>query len=197
MHSPNVEHLTERARALLKHLTPDTYTRLLVRHEPVEPKKPIDELRTLSNDDLFATAVKRADEASCVLAGLFLLFDQLDLAHRLVQELSSAGGSFWHAIMHRREGDFSNSKYWYARCANHPALGSITQAASPLVKQIGLRGWSGPAMVDLVEDVADRPSDPRHAIAIELQQLEWRMLFEHCVRAAVIPSPSGRGGSLK
>jgi hypothetical protein len=30
--------------------------------------------------------------------------------------------SFWHAIMHRREGDFWNSKYWYARCRNHPAL---------------------------------------------------------------------------
>src|SRR5208282_3154263 len=50
------------------------------------------------------------DNGSAMLAGLWLWHDGLDESHRISQGLSSPAGSFWHAIMHRREGDFSNSK---------------------------------------------------------------------------------------
>jgi hypothetical protein len=58
-----------------------------------------------------------------VLSALWLWHDYLDESHIISQKIDTPTGSFWHAIMHRREGDFSNSKYWYARCADHPALG--------------------------------------------------------------------------
>ena len=37
-----------------------------------------------------------------------------------------------------------------------------------------------------VEAVHDTPDDPRHSVAVQLQQLEWRVLFEHGTRAAVV-----------
>src|SRR5262245_30305459 len=73
-------------------------------------------LERMAADEIFALPPVRADDARCVLAGLWLLHDELDRAHGIVQEVGSESGSFWHAIMHRREGDFSNSRYWYARC---------------------------------------------------------------------------------
>src|SRR5947207_15523927 len=78
-------------------------------------------------------AVRNEADADAMLAGLWLWHDWLDESHTLSQSLVSATGSFWHAIMHRREGDFSNAKYWYARCRTHPALRVIAVGAAPIL----------------------------------------------------------------
>lgn len=52
-------------------------------------------------------------------SGLWLLAGDLDRSHIISQDDHSPEGSFWHAIMHRREGDFSNSKYWFRRVGDH------------------------------------------------------------------------------
>jgi hypothetical protein len=96
------------------------------------------------------------------IGATWLWHDFLDEAHKIAQDDESAEGSWLHAIVHRREGDFSNSKYWYARCS----------ALAP----------DGRALVDLVESVHDKPDDPRHTTAVAQQRAEWRGLFKHCVR---------------
>ena len=39
-----------------------------------------------------------------------------DAAHRVVQEYNNATACWIHAVLHKIEGDESNSRYWYARC---------------------------------------------------------------------------------
>jgi len=53
-------------------------------------------------------------------AALWLYADDLDRSHTLSQSLENPTGAYWHGIMHRREGDFSNSHYWMRRCSEHP-----------------------------------------------------------------------------
>jgi hypothetical protein len=38
-----------------------------------------------------------------------------DQAHIIVQELGSPMAAWIHAVLHKIEGDESNSRYWYAR----------------------------------------------------------------------------------
>lgn len=38
-----------------------------------------------------------------------------DEAHRIAQSISTAGGSWVHAYLHRKEGDRWNAAYWYRR----------------------------------------------------------------------------------
>ena len=129
--------------------------------------------------------------AAAMLAGLWLWHDGLDESHRISQNLSDRTGSFLHAIMHRREGDFGNSKYWYARAAGHPALATLGAQAPGMVHslpadksllRIIINGFDPAALVDLVEKVADKPGDSLHRAAVALQQLEWRILFDYCWR---------------
>jgi hypothetical protein len=150
-------------------------------------------LSGVSPRELVVGTFRRETDAKALLAALWLYHDCLDEAHAIVQALETPSGSLWHAILHRREGDFSNAKYWYARCADHPALPTLSvQAAAQLnpmpadksLLKITMNGWSGPAFVDLVEAVHRNPDDARHRVAVALQQLEWRVLFDHCTRAA-------------
>jgi len=53
-------------------------------------------------------------------AGLLLYLDEMDMSHSISQGISSSLGSWWHAMMHRREGDFWNSHYWLDRACGHP-----------------------------------------------------------------------------
>lgn len=183
--------LSELGYDLLRINQPAAYTRLVVRGNGTP--EALQALRGVAPEQLVAKPLASPDDARAMLAGLWLWHDWLDESHVISQSLHSATGSFWHAIMHRREGDFSNSKYWYARCAQHPVLTSMGPFAGDLLNHLPadkslLRlirsGWDPDAFVDLSEELHERPTDARHAVAVRLQQLEWRLLFEHCTRLA-------------
>lgn len=153
-------------------------------------------LEMLQPDQLLSVPVQSMPDARAMLAGLWLWHDWLDESHAIAQSLHDATGSFWHAITHRREGDFGNSKYWYDKVGSgHPALAAIGQHVGAAVNHLpadkswlrllsGAGGWSPHAFVDLVEEVSSRPAEPRLAAVVAIQRIEWQILFDHCVRRA-------------
>ena len=70
--------------------------------------------------------------AACCLSGLWLWHDFLDESHQLSQDLHSTEGSYWHGIMHRREPDYSNAKYWYRRFGDHPIFPELLEQAQAI-----------------------------------------------------------------
>ncbi|MBI1923612.1 hypothetical protein HYR99_05125, partial [Candidatus Poribacteria bacterium] len=70
-------------------------------------------IQKASPDALFdGQPVKDATLASAVQSGLLLWNDALDISHTISQRIENTTGSYWHGIMHRREPDYSNAKYW-------------------------------------------------------------------------------------
>jgi len=120
------------------------------------------------------------DMAQVCLAGVWLLHDFLDDSHSICQNIDTPSGSFWHAIMHRREGDFSNAKYWFRRVGEHPVFEPLAQqvlsqpvAAAALV----LDGrWDPFLMVDACHAGSN--------FCFDVQQWEWELLFAHCYAEA-------------
>ena len=45
---------------------------------------------------------------------------RLDDAHAIVQDIDSPEAAYWHGILHRAEGDYWNSKYWFRQAKGLP-----------------------------------------------------------------------------
>jgi len=104
-------------------------------------------------------------QCPALVAGLWLYIDELDRSHTISQDLKDATGSFWHGIMHRREGDFSNSHYWFRKAGVHPAMRNIPD-------------YDAHAFIDEVEQQhADNP-----APLLDRQRREWAALFAWCAQ---------------
>jgi hypothetical protein len=69
---------------------------------------------------------------SLVRAGALWLHGFLDDSHQIVQKNSSAEASYWHALMHRSEGDFGNSIYWFGKVGKHPVYVALRQEVEKL-----------------------------------------------------------------
>lgn len=59
--------------------------------------------------------LRESVDTDAVTSGLWLLAGELDRSHDLSQQLKTPQGSFLHGVMHRREGDYGNAKYWFHR----------------------------------------------------------------------------------
>jgi hypothetical protein len=138
--------------------------------------------------------VRHRDLARACLAGLWLYHDFLDEAHRISQSLHGREGSYWHGIMHRREGDFANAKYWFRRVGRHPIHETLNLSARALAREAGAdpfdrasSSWNPAAFVDLCAAGCAEQSGAADLYQ-RVQQREWQLLFDFCYRRA-----SGRG----
>ena len=140
-------------------------------------------------------------DAAAFLAGLWQMNDFLDISHEHSQSVegqgTSAAGDYWHAIMHRREPDASNSKYWFRRVGDHPIFSELGERAGMVLSehspetdtlrhQLTPGGrWDPFAFVDFCEEAA-RSNDPQLVeLAERLQWLEMLLLLKSTHQDAV------------
>jgi len=128
------------------------------------------------------------------ISALWLWHDFLDESHQISQQLDDASGRYWHAIMHRREPDFANSKYWFHRVGEHPVFAPLRAAASELARAgptdaqsaylVGQTSWDPLRFVDLCAS-AVRHSAPNERLCRRIARVEWQLHFDDCFRRAV------------
>lgn len=132
--------------------------------------------------------------AQCCISGLWLLYDFLSESHTLSQGLHTTEGNYWHALMHRREPDAWNSKYWFDRVGQHPIYPNLATAAREECAALGMssgdfrtlataRSWNAGAFVDLCEEVRGSGHDGE-TLCRRIQQREWKLLFHYCWQMA-------------
>jgi len=127
----------------------------------------------------FGVRLRDRSAATACLSGLWLYHDFLDESHSISQDLATPEGSFWHAILHRREPDPSNSKYWWRRVGQHPVLDQLRERAP----EVGCDFTTPFAFVDFVERVRGAGS-AEEEIAKQVQLIEWQLLFDWCFTSA-------------
>lgn len=158
--------------------------------------------------DAFCKANRLEESTRRLLQSAALLWhDDLDGSHEISQGIQTVDGSFLHGIMHRREPDNSNAKYWFRRVGDHPSFPALAIAvrdfagANPQESQtLGKSGqvssefgfasslipkgrWDAFAFVDVCHRVmkpANSPSAVENQKNLQkIQELEFQTLLNH------------------
>ena len=129
-----------------------------------------------------------ADTLDVLRSAALLWHDHLDASHSISQSIPTATGSFLHGIMHRREPDYGNAKYWFHRVHSHPAYADIAQAVqerldsgelpSSLSHLVNQGNWDAFGFVDAVEEGLGSSKDPEIIQGLQrVQQVEFECLL--------------------
>jgi len=120
-------------------------------------------------------------EGQLIHSAALLWHDHLNESHIISQSIDSPDGSYLHGIMHRREPDYPNAKYWFHKTGNHPAYAQLTERVQTLIADSAVPvltqdKWDPFAMVDAVSQ-ATRGTGEYEALQ-RVQQTELQILLE-------------------
>jgi hypothetical protein len=143
-------------------------------------------LRDASDADL-AGGATISDPAMFPFVRGALLYgaDELDAAHRIFQDEPSSLGSYWHGMMHRREGDFDNARYWFRRAGRLGIFGAMQDAARGASPDMAKQStWDAYLLTGQCEQVKHGARELT-AECVALQLAEFKVLFDDCWQKAM------------
>jgi hypothetical protein len=127
--------------------------------------------------------IEEADLPESARAGLLLRAGFWDEAHEIAQAIEDPDGSYWHAIVHRQEPDAGNAGYWFRQVGQHPIFPALAQRAKEIEPALKTP-WDPFAFVAYCEKAAAQPGSEPERRALDIQQIEWELLFDHCAKSA-------------
>lgn len=146
------------------------------------------------------TAKPNSPDTVSVRAGLLLLNDFFDESHSCSQSMEGhQNADYWHAILHRREPDYGNAKYWFRQVGRHANFAELAQQVTTMFARaagsleakleywqprlVTANGWEPFVFVDLCE-AAESDAELR-SWCEEVQFVEMLLLLSSTYQAAV------------
>ncbi len=173
---------------------PDLIDRILVQTDLLAKLHPTEPLnwdlpgRIREAEDAALTGDRPIADAAMlrmVRACLFYAADALDAAHRIFQDEKSDLGSYGHGMMHRREADFDNARYWFRRAGQQPFFKKLHREAaecSPLMSR--QPSWDPYLFTGECEQARFGAVEKQAELA-NLQRAEFDVVLDYCWRGAV------------
>jgi len=127
-------------------------------------------------------SIANAAAFALVRGGLLYALDALDEGHVIFQEAHGDLGSYWHGMMHRREGDFDNARYWFRRAGVLPVFGSIHAAAAPHSSDLAKQSNWDPYLFTGQCEQARFGAPELIPELVAVQRAEFLELFDYCWR---------------
>lgn len=127
-----------------------------------------------------------------VRGGLLYALDDLEGSHRLFQDAAGDLSAYWHGMLHRREGDFDNARYWFRRAGPLPFFGALHgRAASDSAQMAKQSSWD-PYLFTGECEQARFGADEITGELISLQRAEFDVVFDYTWRQAQIVDRDSR-----
>ena len=120
-----------------------------------------------------------------VRGALLCAVDALDAAHRIFQDDHSDLGSYWHGVMHRREGDFDNARYWFRRAGRLPIFDRMHAAAAEVSPHMSRQAtWDAYLLTGMCEQAKFGDTEAVGE-CVRLQRVEFEELLAYCWRKGI------------
>jgi len=89
-------------------------------------------------------------ERITLIAALHLRNESLNLSHSYAQQIEhDATGAYWHGMMHRMAGDYSNARYWFWQAGQHPVISQVQLRVANWLQQ----HWNGQMEEPRINDI--------------------------------------------
>ncbi len=158
---------------------------LLARLTPREPVSTELLLRVRAAEDAALSGgrtIGHAGNFALVRGGLFYALDALDEAHAFFQNAPGDLGSYWHGMLHRREGDFDNARYWFRRAGTLPSFGALHRAAAEFSADMAKQSNWDPYLLTGECEQARHGAEEGVAALVRLQRVEFDGVFDYTWR---------------
>lgn len=123
-------------------------------------------------------------------AALLYACDAIDESHVVVQGIAGDEAAYWHGMIHRREGDFENARYWFRRAGVLPVFDEIHHAASHVSPVVAAQAnWDPYLFTGLCEQNRFGDTESTEEL-VKLQRAEFEVFFDYlwrrCFRATEV-----------
>jgi len=158
-------------------------------------------LRKLFPNDISDRAIwrrlKQADDATVaggsigvppafaiVRGGLLYACDDLSGSHEFFQDIAGDLVSYWHGMMHRREADFDNARYWFRRAGVLPFFVTLYSRAAEISTDMAKQtSWDPYLFTGECEQHRFGADSDESSLAL-LQRAEFDAVFDYSWRQA-------------
>ena len=145
------------------------------------------QVRALLNEVTPTALFPESPEPTGAMAGLWFYFDCFDEAHQFADSREDPNAYYWHAMVHRREGDPGNAAYWFRKTGAHPVYQQLAAECAAINRrfpgaEFRAANWDPCAFVSFCERAKQQPGSEHEQAAMHIQRAEWQLLFDHCAR---------------
>ena len=158
------------------------YGDLLLKLRPTEVADTAKLLRIRAADDATVCGGQAIVEPSMfalVRGGLLYAIDAIDESHVVVQGIDGDVSAYWHGMIHRREGDFDNARYWFRRAGALTFFGELHRRASQVASVFAAQSnWDPYLFTGLCEQDKFGDTEMRDQL-VKLQRIEFDAIFDY------------------
>lgn len=139
-------------------------------------------------DELLEGSRLPATRQMLIRSLVLLWHDNLGESHEISQDIHTVDGDYLHGIMHRREPDHGNAKYWFNRVGQHPAFSMLDARLEGLQKEFSkvdlgavlpaAGPWDPFRFIDCCQRALISGDRGRIQRLERIQQLEFQVLLE-------------------